>query len=282
MERLLAAPGAADALRIARDTGVLTTVFPELADVVGFEQESRYHALTCDEHILHVLDAACRADAPLSVRWAALFHDAGKPASAHRGDDGHLHFYGHPDARDPRSHEHIGAELAVQALRRTRQAPEELIRRVSLLVSEHMYRDDAKVTPLRARKFVRRTGRDAVDELMLLRRCDRAGKTADGILAPEDEKHLTAWERMVEEAKGAPLLVKELAVNGHDAMQFGLEGRQIGETLEEILVQVVAEPEANERERLLVWLARRAVKAGAVGATEANRILEAAGAPLLT
>ena len=77
-------------------------LLPELEPAIGFEQESRYHDLTVDEHTFAVVQAAADAGTPLRVRLAALFHDAGKPQVAWRGTDGRLHYYakrGYADAR---------------------------------------------------------------------------------------------------------------------------------------------------------------------------------------
>ena len=84
------------ALRTARDTGVLHSLFPELRPMIGFDQKSRYHDLTVDEHTFSALDQAAEMNAPLEVRLALLFHDSGKPESAWEGPDGRLHYYERP------------------------------------------------------------------------------------------------------------------------------------------------------------------------------------------
>ena len=97
------------ALELARDTGILVALLPEFAPALGFDQESRYHHLTVDEHTFAVVQAAADAGMPLRVRLATLFHDLGKPQVAWRGTDGRLHFYARPGHRD---HAEVGAELA--------------------------------------------------------------------------------------------------------------------------------------------------------------------------
>jgi tRNA nucleotidyltransferase/poly(A) polymerase len=313
LAQTLAGPHAAQAMRVARDTGVLQTIIPEFTAAVGFAQESQYHALSCDEHILLALEEVCKNEGTEAARWAALLHDLGKPASSFRGADGHLHFYsvGTSDPvtcpacqrevrvlKDGRkelvsgespcdhcgtaefglSHEEIGARYVRQALGRLKQPQKELVSKVELLVREHMYRDDVKLEPLRARKFIRRVGRDNVEELMVLRRADRAAKDTDGLSATAAAE-LTAWEELVRQEMEAPLYVRELAISGHDAMAFGYAGPAIGEVLEDLLVQVVADPKNNERERLLGWLARRAVKSQRLPEAEAEELVAARIAP---
>lgn len=314
LEKLLSGKEAARALRIARDTGVLTqpSVLPELAGIVGFEQKSRYHDLTADEHSFIVLDTACRQEQSLAVRLAALLHDSAKAEVSwleEGGDnlryydawdskkevtiecprcrrkvilfsDGHRelvsgekpcdHCSGEGFARD---HAKLGAVRARSALKRLKQPPSALIEKVELLSREHMYRDDEKGTPLAARRFVRRVGRDNVEELLALRRADRAAKDEKGLSADDDAK-LCTWEATVREEMGAAIYVKELAISGYDVMRFGFEGPAIGATLDDILTGVIAEPETNEHDRLLTWVARRAVKAGLVTSEQAETLLE--------
>ena len=89
----------------------------ELDGVIGFAQESRYHDLALDEHLIESVGAAAKRGAPLEVRLALLFHDAGKPESAWRGPDGRLHYYSNVrEGKKP--HEITGARLARKALAR--------------------------------------------------------------------------------------------------------------------------------------------------------------------
>lgn len=257
LERILSGREAADALRIGVEVGALQVALPELIPIIGFEQESRYHDLTCDEHTFRVVEEACRAGADQTVRWAALFHDSGKPATSWRGADGHLHFYANPDDPDSISHEQAGAAITRAAMNRLQQPPIELRRDVIALVEEHMYEDDRKIHPLRARRFIQRIGRDRVGQLLLLRRCDRAGKGV-GPLGEAEDQHLRAWEALVEQQMEKPLTLHDLAVDGHDAMAFGFKERAIGELLKDLLRIVTDDPSLNERERLLAMIERKA------------------------
>src|SRR5436309_6722370 len=57
LSKLLLGAQPAKALRLARDTGVLAQVVPEFERSIGFDQESRYHDLTVDEHTFAVVQA---------------------------------------------------------------------------------------------------------------------------------------------------------------------------------------------------------------------------------
>ncbi len=69
LSKLLLGAEPARALRLARDTGVLVELLPEFGPAIGFDQESRYHDLTVDEHMFAVVQAA--ADAGLLPGRAA-------------------------------------------------------------------------------------------------------------------------------------------------------------------------------------------------------------------
>ena len=53
------------------------------------------------------------------------------------------------------------------------------------------------------------------------------------------------------EAERNCLSLKDLAVNGNDLLALGITGRQIGETLNHLLEQVMDEALSNDRESLL-------------------------------
>ena len=79
LSKLLLGSEPRKALRIARDTGVLVAMLPEYGPAIGFDSHSNDHAMTVDEHIFAVVQAAADAGVPLRVRLATLFHDLGKP-----------------------------------------------------------------------------------------------------------------------------------------------------------------------------------------------------------
>ena len=56
---------------------VLGTVLPELLPMAGFDQRNYHHIYDVLEHTARVLESVPPEP---RLRWAALFHDAGKPA----------------------------------------------------------------------------------------------------------------------------------------------------------------------------------------------------------
>jgi tRNA nucleotidyltransferase (CCA-adding enzyme) len=246
LSKLLLGAQPAKALRLARDTGILVNVLPEFERTVGFEQESRYHALTVDEHTFVVVQAAADAGAPLRVRLAALFHDLGKAVVAWRGTDGRLHYYAKPGFAE-KAHEQVSAELADAALERLRY-PTELRRRVVQIVRAHML-DVGNPRPLRARKLLARYGAGLLFDLLDHKQADLIGKGPPPV---EELAKLSELRAIVEREQESPHRLRDLAIGGDDLIALGFTpGPPLGSALQNLLDEVVVEPSLNTREHLL-------------------------------
>jgi tRNA nucleotidyltransferase (CCA-adding enzyme) len=251
LSKLLLGAHPAKALRLARDTGVLPHLLPELEPAIGFDQRSRYHDLPLDEHVFRVVQAAADAEAPLAVRLAALLHDAGKPASAWAGRDGRLHFYANPKL-GKRSHEEIGADLASHALARLRY-PSRLRARVRRLVREHMFDVPPATAPAKARRFLHRHGDELAFELLAHKRADLLGKRESTDAATRAEvEAVDRFRQRLERELRRPHRLDQLAVDGTDLIEAGWKpGPPLGAALEHLLSCVIGDPELNTREWLL-------------------------------
>ena len=249
LSKLLLGGRPAKALRLARDTGVLVALLPELMPSIGFDQESAYHGLSVDEHTFMVVQAAADMKLPLRVRLAALFHDAGKPAVAWRGRDGRLHYYAKPGKSD-RSHEQVSAELANEALSRLRY-PTDLRRRVVQIVRHHML--SARGDAARARRLLARYGEELTFDLLDHKSADLRGKWGPDEPPPTEQlEELEALRRLVEAERSSPHRLGDLAVSGTDLIELGYTpGPALGQTLRTLLTEVVERPSRNTREALL-------------------------------
>lgn len=213
---------------------VLTQVLPELKDTVGFQQHSPHHAYDVFTHTAQVV-AATPAELPL--RWAALLHDCGKVPTFTQDQTGRGHFKGHAK---------VSAQMADTALRRLK-APTALRERVVFLIDKHM-------TPLEPdKKLLRRRlsqyEEEALKQLLALQRADFCSK---GIADP-CPSDFDRMESLLEEIlrENSCLKITDLAVDGHDLMQLGLAGKEIGSTLEYLLSLVLDETLPNEKAALL-------------------------------
>jgi putative nucleotidyltransferase with HDIG domain len=232
LRRILAAPLPSVALELAAETGLLAARFPDLAAQRGIAQ-NKIPGQDLWQHTLATVDAA---DVNRStVRLAALLHDIGKPATLQEG-----HFPGH-DAEGARRAEKILRELAF---------PRHEIDRVVLLVAQHMFNYSPAWSDAAVRRFMRRVGVEAIDDLLALREADNVGSGQPG-----DEGGLAEVRRRVagEIAAGHALRLADLTIDGDDvrAALAIPPGPEIGRVLNALLEQVVGEPSLNERGRLI-------------------------------
>lgn len=254
LDKLLMGEHPGKALRIARDTGVLAAMLPELGPAIGFQQESKYHELTVDEHTIRVVEGVARQGGSLEARLAALFHDSGKPESAWRGKDGRLHYYASAE-HGKEAHEDIGARIARDALARLRY-PNATQAKVGRIVQEHMVSEANSPRAVKARRLRARAGDDIIADLLVHRRADMRAKGEDDD-SRVDVAGIDKLERLVEQERDAPVTVADLAIRGDDLVALGIEGPRVGETLQLLLHEVVGNPDVNRRE----WLLRAARRA---------------------
>jgi len=218
---------------LARYVPVLTQVIPELAPAVGFAQHSPHHAYDVFTHVAFVTESV----APnLPLRWAALLHDSGKPASFTLDENGRGHFYGHAQ---------VSAQLADEILLRLK-APTALRERATFLIKHHMDRIEADRKLLR--RLLSRYGEEALQQLMALQRADFCSKGVTG-----DSFDFDAVDDMIAEilAEESCLSLKDLKINGHDLMALGITGQAIGQTLNALLEAVLDEQLPNEKYALI-------------------------------
>jgi putative nucleotidyltransferase with HDIG domain len=238
LEKLLATERPSVGLRLLAETGVLGVISSDLAAQRGIAQ-NKIPGEDLWDHTLRTVDAAqaSRPDADdlTIVRWAALVHDIGKPATAADG-----HFY---------HHEATGADIADDLLERL-HLPTADRARIVRLVRQHMFRYEPTWGDPAVRRFLAKIGTDAVDQLFALREADNAGS---GV--PRDADDLTGFRARIaaEIAAGAILDRSALAVDGSDLMaELGIPpGPELGRVLATLFERVVENPAMNDRAQLI-------------------------------
>ena len=198
LRRMVAADPPSVAFKILAETGVLEHALPELAAQRGVPQDKiPGHDLWL--HCLTSLDAAASIDpGNQRLRLAALLHDIGKPGTFADG-----HFVGH-DTEGARLAEALLARLAF---------PRREIEWIADLIRNHMFNYEPRWSGAAVRRFVRRVGRDKIDDLLKLRAADNVGSG----LAP-DAGRLDELRRRIEDElrSNPPLNLRDLAVHGDD------------------------------------------------------------------
>jgi tRNA nucleotidyltransferase (CCA-adding enzyme) len=248
LDRLLLGEYPDRGLDTLSEAGLLQIVLPELSLCRGVPQ-NRHHRHDVYRHTLETLRAAVPRR---RVRWAALCHDLGKPATRAERDDGESTFYGHPQ---------LGAEISDRLLERLR-FPRDDRAAINLLVREHLFEYRPEWKGSAVRRFLRRVGLENLPDLFALRRADILGTGLEG-----DQGSLTLLEQRIEAEIAArrPLEVTDLVIDGEDVMREARlpPGPQVGETLNRLLEEVLDEPANNTREFLLARLRELAAGEGA-------------------
>ena len=228
--KLLVCASAEDLVRYAP---VITAVIPELAPTVGFEQHSTHHCYDVYTHTAHVVENTPKE---LSLRWAALLHDTGKPSTFTLDEEGNGHFYDHATA---------SAEIADTVLQRLR-APNALRQQVVFLVQQHMLFPELDKKLMR--RWISKFGMENMKLLLQLQKADFGGKGNEA-----QTRYFEELDAMIEEiqTEDACLGIRDLEIDGNDLLTLGFEGPAIGQALSQLLEAVLDERVPNEKEALL-------------------------------
>lgn len=236
--KLLMAENAAAGIVKLLETGLLKHIVPELLEGVGVGQ-NKHHIYTIFEHNIRSLDYAAKNNFSLHLRLAALLHDIGKKRSK-RGEGEDSTFYGH---------QVIGEKMAVEILDRLRYS-KEIIEKVAILIREHMFvYDPEMVTDAGARRLLRRTGPENIEDLLMLREADRIGSGVPKA-QPYRLRHLRF---RLEKVSRDPISAKMIKINGEDIMkELNIQpGPRIGFILAILLEEVLDDPILNKKEKLM-------------------------------
>lgn len=222
----------------AYDLGITAIVLPEFDTMMETPQHTVYHKYDVGRHTVAVMQ---NIDATPVLRWAALLHDSAKPECRTTDEQGVDHFYGHPKA---------GKAIARRVLRRMK-LDNDTIQRVERLVEWHDFGLDGTVTKKTLRRALNRMGPDLFDDYAKLRRADMLGQS-DYMQEKkqQDYRHLLEMYREIREAQEC-LLIRDLKLDGKDLIAMGVQpGPDMGKILNDLLQQVLEEPQLNTKEKL--------------------------------
>lgn len=207
--RTLTGPDPARGLALLRETGLLPVVLPEVAAEVGVPQPAGFHPEgDVFEHTRLALGHLRQPSVTLA--WATLLHDVGKPQTFERAD--RIRF---------NRHDEVGAAIARGVMERLRFSRRE-VDRVVWLVGRHMIFTD--LPQMREARLRRLLADEAFPELLELHRAD--------CLASHGDLSAYEWARaqLARLAQEAP--VRARLVTGHDLLALGLApGPRVGEIL---------------------------------------------------
>lgn len=217
----------------------LAVVVPCIERMKGFDQHNPHHVYDVLEHTAYVID---NTPAYPLVRWAALFHDSGKPDTFFIGDDNIGHMPNHP----------IESVNHLRASAKTLHFSRKELHDLELLVRYHdeRPRDCSKKDVRHLYAKVENDNR-LFHTMCDLMRGDAMGKAEFNFARVQQ---LDEFEQLYNDmvANGEPLSIDDLPITGGDIVELGIEeGPRVGLILSELFNAVANETIPDTREALM-------------------------------
>lgn len=221
-----------NAVKVMKESGLLSEIIPEIKSQYGYNQNNPHHSFDLWTHTENVLKNCKNCD--YITKFAALLHDIGKPSTQNTDEvTGFSHFYGH---------EMKGAEMTADILNRLRFTNEEK-KNITKLVEKHMdfHRSESDKT---IRKMVHNIGKENTLRLAKLSFADDEGKF-------KENRHNNLLEKVQKVIDEFDIpKVSDLKLTGFDLMQMGFNGKEIGDVKKYLLSEVLDNGIPNDKETL--------------------------------
>ena len=210
-----------------------------IGDILNCEHQNPWHYT---DVFHHTMDVVKRVPKTFELRWAALMHDFGKPATKElkEGTVDHYHYHSHQD---------VSAEIAEQLANILKFSNEQ-----KELVVKFVKYHDADLATCRNGTFKRTLADIGIEhflDFMKLKLADAEAHqlrkdTKWAIEVPD--KVYARFAKVVEESQA--LTVRDLDINGYDLMDIGFQGKQIGDCLNYLVEEVLEDASVNKNEIL--------------------------------
>lgn len=234
-------------LELVIESGLETYMFAGLTPLTNMLRCEHQNPWHYTDVFHHTMDVVKRVPKTFELRWAALFHDTGKPATKtlKEGTTDYYNYHGHQE---------VSVEIATKIMDILKFSNDS-----KDLILKYVKYHDTDLVECKNSKFKQVVADIGVDNFPGLIKLKASDSAAHNITRDTKwsisyiSKLYDRFSKVVIEDQA--LKVTDLAINGYDVGADGfLKGKEIGDCLKWMLEIVLEHPEYNTREKLLELL----------------------------
>ena len=237
LEKIIMSSNVDVGIKLLFECDLLKYIMPQLDKCFYEPQRNKYHIYNVGEHI-----AKAVANSPkiVPVRWAALFHDIGKPLCSSVDSSGMIHFYGH----------HTESVKIANDICHKLSFDSQLIREILTLVEYHDVHFEQSEKGVK--RALSRLGEQTFTRLLYLQEADAKAKN----IKCYEEKKIGLQKlheirsRVI--STGEPYRYSDMAIGKRDLVKMKYKAeRQMRDVMRILFEEIIDNPSLNNRDYLL-------------------------------